>query len=273
MSEQNPKETEFPKFISIDEAAMMTIGTRVTFLPGIPALFSEALKNICFVKSVPLIRVLHPRMGTDEVTGEDRQTRLYDLTAQTSLPTMFHDEERPRNVWIEQLALAEKIGADGTPMLLPENFEQRAEVIGLCGILVAEDGFIWNMRILTDSPLAQKYGFSEETSASAPSKMAEIITIFDQRLEAQAQRGSNYLVGDTLTAVDIYLATFSMSVLPPPPEIMPLTRQNHRMLEYFRANAEIPEIAKALTKRIEEHQLFILTTHCETPAVLGGDTL
>ena len=54
---------------------------------------------------------------------------------------------------------------------------------------------------------------------------------------------------------------------------MPLTRQNHRMLEYFRANAEIPEIAKVLTKRIEGHQLFILTTHCETPAVIGGDTL
>ena len=54
---------------------------------------------------------------------------------------------------------------------------------------------------------------------------------------------------------------------------MPLTRQNHRMLEYFRANGEIPEFAKVLTKRIEGHQLFIQTTHCETPAVIGGDTL
>ncbi len=53
---------------------------------------------------------------------------------------------------------------------------------------------------------------------------------------------------------------------------MPLIRQNHRMLEYFRANAEIPEIAKVLTKWIEEHQLFILTALCETPAELGGDT-
>ena len=31
--------------------------------------------------------------------------------------------------------------------------------------------------------------------------------------------------------------------------------------------------AEALTQRIEEHQRYILTTYCETPAVLGGDPL
>ncbi|HIL85582.1 MAG TPA: hypothetical protein EYG52_18970 [Pseudomonadales bacterium] len=265
--------TETPEFITLDEAAAMTTGTRVTFVPGIPAMFSEALKNICYVKGVPLIRVLHPRMGIDEATGEDRQAKLFELTAQTSLPTMLHDEERPRNVWIEQLALAEQIGAADTPTLIPHNFEHRAEVFGLCAIVLAEDGLVWNMRILTDSPLGRKYGFSEEASAVAPHKIAEIITVFDRRLEAQAQRGSNYLVGDTLTAADIYWATLNMSVLPPPPEIMPLTRQNQGMMKFFEANSKIPEIAGALTKRIEDHQRYILTTHCETPAVLGGDRL
>ena len=273
MSKTNSKETEPPEFIALDEAAAMTSGTRVTFVPGIPAIFSEALKNICFVKGIPLTRVLHPPMGVDETTGADRQAKLYALTAQTSLPTMFHEQERPRNVWIEQLALAERIGARDAPMLIPVGFEQRLEVFGLCGTLLAEDGFIWNMRILIDSPLGQKYGFSEEASAAAPGKMAEIITLLDRRLEAQAQRGSSYLVGDALTAVDIYWATFSMSVLPPPPEIMPLTRQNQRMLKFFEANSQIPEIARALTKRIEDHQRFVLTTYCESPAVLGGDPL
>ena len=267
------KKMESPEFITLDEAAAMTTGTRVTFVPGIPAMFSEALKNICFVKGVPLIRVLHPRMGVDAATGEDRQATLYELTAQTSLPTMLHDEERPRNVWIEQLALAERIGAAGTPTLIPDNFELRAEVFGLCAIVHAEDGLVWNMRILVDSPLAQKYGFSEEASAAAPGKIAETITVLDRRLEAQAQRGSSYLVGDALTAADIYWATLSMSVLPPPPEIMPLTRQNQGMLKFFEANSLVPEIAGALTKRIENHQRFILKTHCETPAVLGGDPL
>jgi glutathione S-transferase len=207
------------------------------------------------------------------VTGKDLQAKLFELTAQTSLPTMLHNEERPRNVWLEQLALAERIGAAGAPALIPDNFELRTEVFGLCAIVVGEDGLVWNMRILIDSPLARKYGYSESASADAPRKIAEVISVLDRCLEAQTQRGSSYLVGDELTAVDIYWATLSMSVLPPPPEIMPLTRQNQGMLKFFDANSRIPEIAGALTKRIEDHQRFILTTYCECPAVLGGDPL
>ena len=169
--------------------------------------------------------------------------------------------------------MAERIGAAGTPVLIPEIFELRVEVFGLCAVVLAEDGFVWNMRILIDTPLGRKYGFSEEACAAAPGKIAEVIALIDHRLKAQEEHGSRYLVGDMLTAADIYWATLSMSVLPVPPEIMPPTRQNKAMLRYFAANSEIPVIADALTKRIEDHQRFILVTHCETPAVLGGDPL
>ena len=107
---------------------------------------------------------------------------------------------------------------------------------------------------------------------TAPQRQ-QVMTLIDGNLEAQERRGSRYLVGDALTAADIYWATMSMTVVPPPPEIMPRTRQNNGMLKYFAANSRIPAIAAALTKRIEDHQRFILTTHCETPAVLGGDPL
>ncbi|MEM1436930.1 MAG: hypothetical protein AAGG11_22980 [Pseudomonadota bacterium] len=266
-------ETSAPVFVSLDEAAAMKTGTRVTFIPGIPALYAEALKNICFVKGIALIRALHPMMGVDKETGEDRQARLYELTSQSSIPTMFHDEERPRNVWIEQLGLAERIGAVGSPKLIPDDFEQRAEVMGLCEIVLGEDGMVWNMRILSDSPLAQKYGYSEAASAAAPVKVAEVLRLVDGRLAAQERRGSRYLVGEAVTAADVYWATMSMSVLVPPPEIMPLTRQNKGMLKYFGMNGQIPVIAEALTDRIEQHQRYILSTYCETPAVLGGDLL
>ncbi|MCR9261064.1 MAG: hypothetical protein NXH95_15170 [Pseudomonadaceae bacterium] len=262
-----------PEFISLEEAAAMTTGTRVTFIPGIPALYAEALKNICFVKGIPLIRALHPMMGVDKDTGEDRQAMLYELTRQTSLPTMFHNDERPRNVWIEQLALAEQIGATDSPKLLPDDFELRADVFGLCAVVLAEDGFIWNMRILGDSPLGRKYGYSEEASAAALGKMVEVIGLLDRRLAAQEELGSRYLVGNAVSAADIYWATMSISVVPAPPEIMPVTEQNKGMLKYFAMNSEIPAIASALTPRIEAHQRFILTTHCETPAVLGGNLL
>ncbi len=262
-----------PEFVTLEAAAAMTTGTRVTFIPGLPALWAEALKNICYVKGVPLIRVLHPMMGIDKETGEDRQARLYELTSQTSLPTMFHNTERPRNVWLEQLGLAERIGAADAPRLIPEDFNQRVEVIGLCEIVLGEDGMVWNMRILADSPLAQKYGYSEGANATAADKVAAVIRLLDERLAVQEANGSPYLVGDSITAADVYWATMSMSVLPPTPDIMPITKQNKGMLKYFRLNGQIPVVADALSPRIEKHQRHILTNYCETPAVLGGDPL
>ena len=261
------------EFITLEEAATMSKGTRVTFIPGIPALYSEALKNICYVKGVPLIRALHPMMGVDKATGQDRQAQLFELTSQTSLPTMFYNDERPRNVWTEQLALADSIGAADSPKLIPDSYEDRVTTYGLCAIVLGEDGFVWNMRILGDNPLGRKYGFSDTASAAAPKKMAEIVDLISQRLLSQEKSGSRYLVGDSITAADIYWATMSMSMLVPPQEIMPLTKQNQGMLRYFARNASIPEVAEVLSDRIEKHQRYILSTYCETPAVLGGDPI
>ena len=265
--------SESPEFITLDQAAEMKTGTRVTFIPGVQALYAEALKNICYVKKIPLIRVLHPMMGLDRETGADRQSQLYDLTSQTSLPTMLHDELRPRNVWIEQLALAEEIGAEDSPSLIPDNLELRVEMFGVCAVVLAEDGLVWNARILNDSPLARKYGYSEQASASALAKIAEIIRLMDGRLESQAKLGSPYLVGNTLTAADIYWATMCMIILPASPEIMSRTEQNKGMLMWFENNSKTPEVAKELTKRIEDHHHHILQNYCETPAVLGGNPL
>ena len=64
-----------------------------------------------------------------------------------------------------------------------------------------------------------------------------------------------------------------MSTISTPPEIMPRTEQNQGMLMWFEGNSKIPEIENVLTKRIEEHQHYILKTYCETPAILGGDLL
>ena len=261
------------EFVDLETAAAMTTGTRVTFIPGVPALYAEALKNLCFVKRVPLVRALHPMMGVDEATGQDRQARLYELTSQTSIPTLWHDDERPRNVWIEQLSLVERIGAPDAPRLIPDDFECRAEMLGLCAIVLGEDGMVWNMRILSDSPLAQKYGYSPTASAAAPTKVAEVLRLMDARLAAQAQRGSRYLIGDALTALDIYWATMSMSVRVPPPHIMPLTRQNRGLLKFFAMNGELPVVAEAVSERHIAHQEYILTSYCETPAILGGDLL
>lgn len=261
------------EFISLEAAAAMTTGTRITFIPGMQAIYAEALKNICYVKNIPIIRVLHPLMGVDKETGEDRQAKLYELTRQTSLPTMFHNAERPRNVWTEQLALAEAIGAPDSVKLIPDDVAQRVDMFGLCAIILAEDGLVWNMRILNDGPLGRKYGYSEEASRVAPRKMGEIIKLIDTRLAAQEASGSTYLVGDAISAVDIYWATISMLVIPAPPEIMTRTKQNQGMLAMFEMISKVPEVAQTVSPRLEKHRDYILHRYCETPAVLGGDPL
>ena len=266
-------ETKNPEFITLEEAANMTTGTRATFIPGMQALYAEALKNICYVKKIPLIRALHPFMGVDKETGKDRQEKLYELTSQTSLPTMFHNDERPRSNWTEQLALAERIGASDSPALIPADFRQRVDMFGLCAIVLAEDGLVWNMRILSDGPLGRKYGYSEEASAQAPDKMAEIVRVIDAQMQAQEELGSKYLVGDAISAADIYWATMSMAVIPAPPEIMPRTKQNEGLLAMFAASSQIPQLKSALTDRLEKQRDYILMTYCETPAVLGGDPI
>ena len=103
--------------------------------------------------------------------------------------------------------------------------------------------------------------------------MAAVVDLIARHLEAQEKAGSRYLVGDSVSAADIYWATMSMSLLVPPPEIMPVTKQNQGMLKYFSMNVGIPGIAEVLTDRVEAHQRYILTTYCETPAVLGGDAV
>ena len=261
------------EFIALEEAAAMTTGTRITFIPGMQAIYAEALKNICYVKRIPIIRALHPMMGIDKETGADRQAKLYELTRQTGLPTMFHNEERPRNVWTEQLALAEAIGAPDSVNLIPDDIAQRVDMFGLCAIILAEDGLVWNMRILNDGPLGRKYGYSEEASRKAPSKMGEIISLIDSRLAAQEAHGSKYLVGDVVSAVDIYWATVSMLVIPAPPEIMTRTKQNKGMLAMFEMISMVPEVSQAVSARLEKHRDYILHNYCETPAVLGGDVL
>lgn len=269
----NTKDSQNPNFISLEEAAEMTEGTRVTFIPGMQALYAEALKNICFVKRISLIRALHPLMGINKETGKDRQEKLYELTSQSSLPSMFHDDERPRNVWIEQLSLAENIGSENSPKLIPSNLQDRIDMFGLCAVILGEDGLVWNIRILSDNPLARKYGYSEEASSKAIDKIVEIIKMIDARLDSQAKLGSPYLVSASLSAIDIYWATMIMSTIHTPPEIMPRTEQNQGMIMWFESNSKIPAIENVLSKKIVEHQHYILKTYCETPAILGGDPL
>merc|ERR1712113_1126469 len=168
-------------------------GLRVTFIPGLPALFTECLKNMLDVKRVKYTRVIHPPMGKG-----DNQAFLQQLTAQKSLPTMLYNDERPRNSWVEQVVLADKLGEG--PSIIPSDPHDRMVMFGLMNELLGESGVVWNKRLLFgENPLTLKYGFSKEAAAQAPARIANSLKLFMGILKKQQDSGSKYIIGSSLT--------------------------------------------------------------------------
>jgi glutathione S-transferase len=241
-------------------------GVRITFIAGAPALFSECLKNICHVKKLPFHRVLHPPMGPNG----DEQDYLYELTAQRSVPTMLPpsdiEDVRPRNVWLEQLMLAEELG-EGVA-LVPNDMSTRVQMFGLLNEVLGIGGFIWNKRHMLNpepSAFATKYGWSAEALAAAPRRVVEVLELMDGLLEANAP--SKYLLGgDSITALDVYWATAIYIVAFPPESIMPTTDMTSRFRAMF-TQSNTPEITAAVTDRLIAHRDYIVTTYCECPIV------
>ena len=88
------------------------------------------------------------------------------------------------------------------------------------------------MGIMKDGALGREYGYSDEASAAAAGEVAEVIALLDRQLHKQDERGSKYLIGDAVTAADVYWATMSMCVTDTPPEIMPATNKTRECLNF-----------------------------------------
>ena len=169
--------------------------------------------------------------------------------------------------------LAERIGTG--PKLVPDDMVKRARVFGLIALVAAEDGLIWNSRIQTTpkggqkyGKLAGKYGYTPETTKLAPKKMIDIITLLCNWLEAQQKAGSKYLVGNSLTAADIYVATMSYMFKAPGPEMMPRnTRTKYIEMGFGNLLPEVEAAIRPIFLNIEiillKHIVNILLTPVE----------
>mmetsp|Transcript_115535 Transcript_115535/g.326592 ORF Transcript_115535/g.326592 Transcript_115535/m.326592 type:complete len:123 (-) Transcript_115535:121-489(-) len=82
--------------------------------------------------------------------------------------------------------------------------------------------------------------------------------------------GSRFMIGNSLSALDIYFATALFFFCPAGPDMIPITEENKGMLKQLAINP--PEVQGILdsTTLFVEHREYILKTYCVTPAVLGG---
>jgi glutathione S-transferase len=241
-------------------------GLRLVLPPGRPNPWAEALKGICYAKKIPYVRV-RKAQGNDPA--------LQAWTSQSSAPVAVWNDERPRSTWIEQLYLAERLAPQ--PTLIPENIEERALMFGYANELCGENGFGWTRRVMMLHPtltnpqsdeatrafasyLGGKYGYSQATAEAAPQRVAQTLRLLGTRLEQQHARGSKFFIGERLSALDIYWATFAALIKPLPPELCPIPEQ----LRAFFTNTD-PVIAAAATPGLLEHRDFIYRTYLELP--------
>lgn len=70
--------------------------------------------------------------------------------------------------------------------------------------------------------MANAYGGSRSEAEDAPRYLAQMLDALAARLHAQRERGSDYFVGDAITACDIHWACFSALLEPLPHEVNPM---------------------------------------------------
>jgi glutathione S-transferase len=208
------------QYVSVDEAIKRR-GARMVVVGGVPSPWGEAAKGILHIKGIEWVAV---RLTYDSEP-------LKEWAGQRNGPVLIYENERPRAGWAEILLLSERLAP--TPSLLPRDPADRALVFGLAHEICGEGGLGWSRRLQlvhaglrnaggfperVSAYLGKKYGHGPEAGAAAGPRVAELLAMLAVRLQVQRQAGSRYYVGNALSAVDVYSATFAAMFDPLPPE-------------------------------------------------------
>jgi glutathione S-transferase len=109
----------------------------------------------------------------------------------------------------------------------------------------------------------KKYGYTPESGAAAPARIAQILRLLSSRLEQQRAKGSKFFIGDRLSALDIYWATFAALIQPLSQELCPMPPAFRTMY----TNTD-PVVQAAVTPLLLEHRDFIYHEYLELPIEL-----
>ncbi len=217
-------------YCSVAEARAMP-GLRIVFIAGYPVPWSEAVRAIYDVKRLDYVAV--------EQRFREPSADLLAWTGQTSAPVVMHDDDRPRIAWQDMLILAEQLAPE--PALIPRDEEERATMFGLCQAICGDDGFGWSVRQLMlqanpQSTEEEKRDMRRKYIAPVGrdhlvARSRRVIDALARRLEMQAANGSDYLIGDALSAADLYWTTFSNFVSAMTPAQCPMPNFYREMPE------------------------------------------
>ncbi|MBV8393508.1 MAG: hypothetical protein JOY81_10045, partial [Alphaproteobacteria bacterium] len=187
-------------------------GLRLVLVKGVPSPWGQAAKTILEVKGLDYLA------APLELAGANPE--IVAWSGQNSAPVVAWAGEKPVNRWDDILRLAERLAP--TPSLVPQDAAQRALMWGFATEICGEGGLGWNRRLQgfaramasgnvnpMSRTLIDKYGFDGDAAKRAPERIAGILRALALQFKAQQARGVPYLVGDALSALDIYWVTFS----------------------------------------------------------------
>lgn len=253
------------QYIGVDDARGRK-GLRMVVVGGVPSPWGEAAKGFLHIKGIEWAAV---RLTYDSEA-------LKEWAGQRSGPVAIYDDEPPRSGWAEILLLAERLAP--VPSLLPADPAERALAFGICHEICGEAGLGWSRRLQliraglkkaggfpeqVAKYLGRKYGYRPETDATATPRVAALLGMLGARLKAQQEKGSRYYVGNSLTAVDVYSATF-MALFDP------LPHEQCEMAPSIRAAFGLHEAQTdaALDPILLHHRAMMYAEHLELPLSL-----
>ncbi|MFW6094388.1 MAG: glutathione S-transferase family protein [Pseudomonadota bacterium] len=251
-------------YMSIAEARDAE-GLRMACIRGVPSPWTEAARGIFRVKGLAC-RYAAP-------AADEPADAVAEWAGDTSVPVVAYAREKLRTGWAEILLLAERLAPE--PALIPAEPEERAMLFGLGHEICGEMGLGWCVRLLmversleqrhasafpnaVAEMLASKYGYEPDAAARARDRVPEILAMLDARLAR-----SPFLLGERLTAADIYWATFANLLTPLPEADMPAIPA----IRAAYAGSE-PWLLEAVTERLRTHQRTIYDRYLELPVPL-----
>ncbi len=254
-------------FVELEEAKQRR-GMRMVTVAGLPSPWSEAAKGIFRIGEIPCVGV--------RLTPGDAS--VPEWTGVANAPAVVWDDEPARSGWAEILLLAERVASK--PRLIPTDPEQRALLFGYAHEICGEMGLGWARRLdgvhqSIESqgergwplPVAHylggRYGYRPGEGDACRRRVVEVLGLLARRLHAQRGAGSGYYLGTSISALDVYSATFMTLVQPLPPEQCPIPEAFRKLM------SQLDEPTRAaLDPILLEHRDRIYRDYLELPVTL-----
>jgi len=237
-------------------------GLRLALGVGTPGPWSISARALFDLRNVPYVPVAQELGGANE--------ELVAWTGRRNSPVAVYEDEPAVDNWLDIMVLAERLGSG--PSLFPDDPVERALAVGFSAEICGQGGFGWSRRVsmmgaapppeenAPPNPMARQYGVRPDALHGAVARVIGILHGLSMQLHRQRMAGSDYLVGDRLSACDVHWACFSLLILRLPPEHCALSPH---LQDLFATMP--PEMRAAIDPILIEHRDRIWERHIGLP--------